>query len=224
MFSFILTNKVLSVKATLESADLSLLKQTLVDSPELANQPIKLGSGEVHPINFICDCYFENKISKESAFSLTKTIIEYGGNIDGSTDSQKDTPLIAACSLYCDDIAIMLIDKGADLSIKGTHGGTCLHWACWTGAIKVVNRLLQEDLDLEDNNNEFDCTPLLWTIDGLINGQGRNIRQQSAVIIALLEAGANPKATVSPNGKTPLAILEGHKVDKDLIDQFKKYL
>ena len=181
----------------------------LEGNPLLIHENINFGPENqhtVHPIHFLCDCVFEEKIDELTALKVFEVLIEHQIDLNGKLEVGRDSPLIAASSLYCDDIAIRLIDLGADLNHHGTHNGTCLHWAAWTGASAVVKRLVQENIDLEDDKNEFRCSPLLWGVYGLKEAKGKNVRDQKGAIEALLANGANPNS-VDGDGNTSSQIL-----------------
>ena len=121
------------MKEAIEQGDIGALLVIIEKTPQAVHQDILFGPNNehrVHPINFICDCVFENKISESAGLEMVHTLIRHGSSKDGTIRVGRDTPLIAASSLYCDKIALFLIDIGADLHHKGTYGGTCLHWAC----------------------------------------------------------------------------------------------
>lgn len=158
-----------------------------------ANDPIPISStnrSKVHPIHFVCDCIFEGKLDSGVGERIVRLLVDAGSDINATPPGIRDSPLISACSLLCDDIAIYLIRQGADVLPRGTHGGTCLHWACWTGSDRVVKELLLHPVDLEDRDNEFKCSPLLWAVDGLIHAKEGNRRNQRECILTVVKAGA----------------------------------
>lgn len=180
------------MKEFIEKADLVQLEENLKTDPSLSNQLIRFGpenQHQVHPLHFICDCVFEGKISDDDALQMAQLLVQYGANINGELQEGKDTPLIAACSLHSDKVALYLIDLQANLIHKGTHGGTALHWACWTGAVQVVEKLLGKGLNLEEKNNEFQASPLHWAIHGFTDAPEKSQRDQKRVIELLLSQG-----------------------------------
>lgn len=203
------------IKSAIENGDIAELKSLLKEQPAQANRGISFGSfnkHKLHPLNFICDRVFENKIDENTALQMVEVFLNEGAAINGN-NLTKDTPLIAASSLYCKEIAVFLIDQGADIHHKGTHGGTALHWASWTGSDKIVQRLLKEKVDLEDADNEFKCTPLLWAIHGMKTNHERNHRNQVGVVEHLLQAGADPNAKFQ-SGKKATEVLHAEKDEK----------
>lgn len=191
--------------------DITLLKEQLKVMPELANQAIAQGEKSayrVHPIHRVCDAVFEKKITETTALEMVRLLVTQGADVNGkkSDTTSMDSPLITASSLYCDTIAIYLIEQGADPSPRGTHGGTALHWASWTGSAEVVARLLEGEVAIDDQGDEFQSTPILWAINGWLNTKKRNHRAYPEVVAQLLEAGADPNA-VNGDGKRALELI-----------------
>jgi len=198
------------MKQAIESGNVEVLANFLSQQPDVAKALVSFGqSNEYHvsPIHYVCDCVFEHKIDKPSALLMVKLLLDSGVDINGPAEPGQDSPLVAACSLHCDEIALLLLSRNADTSRRGTHGGTCLHWASWTGADRVVKQLLTKPLDLEDCENDFACTPLLWAINGLLTRKGSNVRNQEEVIKLLVRAGANIHAK-DQEGNSAVSVLE----------------
>lgn len=62
------------------------------------------------------------------------------------------------------DLALFLISKGADPSLKNREGETPLHHACIHSTPEVVEALVRcatVNVDVQDTN---ECTPLHWTL------------------------------------------------------------
>ena len=181
------------MKRLIENGDVAALRERLEQRPAAANTVIHFGSSAEHavaPIHYVCDCVFEDKLSEEEGLELVETLVEYGAYTRGTYGTSYDTPLIAAISLLCEDIAAFLLDNGADANARGTHRGTPLHWAAWTGGDHITARLLEEGVDVDDREDEFGATPLIWAVNGAHNTR---LRGQVAVVEQLLAAGANPR-------------------------------
>ena len=163
------------------AGDVGPMSAVLYQRKELANELIAFGpKGEhrVPPLHFVCDCVFEGVLKEWMALDVVKLLVEQGADLNGNDKATtKDTPLIAACSLYCESIALYLIDQGAETARRGTHGGTCLHWAAWTGSDKIVKRLIEKKMPLNDQGDDFKSTPLLWAINGWHHDNPRNHRK-----------------------------------------------
>ena len=180
----------------IETGDYGAIATLLKEIPDLKDKYVEFGVNNehlVHPLHYACDCVFEYKIVEIIALQIVKIFIEAGADVNGNAILLKDTPLIAAVSLYCDQIALfLLIQEGIDISHKGTHGGTALHWASWTGSLLMTEKLISDKTLLNSVDNEFGATPLHWAVNGLMQTSERNNRQQLEVIASLLKAGADP--------------------------------
>lgn len=219
----------IGVKKLILEVDIEGLRSKLRSDPSLANSMIRCGaktSDKSHPLHYICDCVFENIISDHEALDLARVYIENGSNIDGHEKRHlHDTPLVAACSLHADQVALYYINNNADIHHQGCHGGTPLHWAAWTGADGVVARLLQEK-DIVNNINlrceQFKSTPLFWGFHGYKNGGVKNQRNQYRCCELLLKSGAD---TSIPNADnlSIIGLLNDPK-DKDYVDLIKRFM
>jgi ankyrin repeat protein len=195
------------MKAIIEAADTAALEKLLHANPARANNVIHFGASAQHavsPIHYVCDCVFEDKISEEEGMELVQTLVEHGARTTGSSGTSYDTPLIAAISLLCEDIAAWLLTQGANPHERGTHRGTALHWAAWTGGDRITPLLLEEKFDLEDREDEFGATPLIWAINGAHN---MRLRGQVEVVEQLLAAGANPRMK-DMEGNRPIDLID----------------
>jgi ankyrin repeat protein len=94
-----------------------------------------------------------------------------------------------AISMKKDQIALMLIDQGADLSPGGAYGWTPLHTAAYMGSADVVNALLARHADVEARCKVFGATPLFWAARGE-KMRGNMIGRYVDVSRMLLENGA----------------------------------
>ena len=195
------------MKELIESGDLPAIKNHLEENPAAANTVIHFGhysDQAVAPIHYACDCVFEERIREEQALKIVQELVRHGAHINGTKGTSPDPPLIAAISLLCEKIAIWLLERGADPHARGTHRGTALHWAAYVGADQVVPYLLGRDFDLEDREDEFGATPLIWAVNGAHNTRTRG---QVKVVQLLLEAGANPR-TRDIEGNYPVDLVD----------------
>lgn len=203
-----------NLQTLIESGDTDTLTSWLSQHPEQANAPINWGphgKNRAHPLQYVCDCVFEGRIAEDTAKDCAELLLSCGADINGFHEPTRDTPLITACSLHTDDIAGLYLVYQPDLTHRGVHGGTALHWAAWTGSGAMTKKLIEAGAPLRDADNEFGGSPLFWALDGACDGGGeRNQRQQLSCLRLLLDAGLKANA---PNriGQKPLDLVNANK-------------
>jgi hypothetical protein len=179
------------------------IDQALSKNPALANEGIpydNTNTAKAHPLHRICDRVFSNLITDEEGVEIAKLFLKHGANINGDGLIEKqDTPLLAACSLHGDQLAIYYIEKGADIHHPGCHGGTALHWAAWTGRPVLVKKLVEKGAEINKLCIDFKATPLFWAIHGLKNEGYDNMSDCVEIVSTLLKAGAD-KSIPNSNG------------------------
>jgi len=204
------------MRALFQVKDLAGLRKALAENPELANQGIPYDEQNLtkaHPLHRICDGVFSEVYSDSEAVEIAKIFLEFGANVDGFPSRPgQDSPLVAAASLNADKVALLYIDRGADISHAGTHGGTALHWAAWCGRDILVEKLIQKHADINKKCEDFKSTPLLWAINGYKFNGGKNIHNQIQCARILLQAGAD-KTIANKAGKTPRQLLDDADVE-----------
>jgi hypothetical protein len=84
---------------------------------------------------------------------------EMGTNLDEKEEIGGSTALISAAFFGKKDIAMILIESGADLNLQNNEGSTALHTAAFLGRIEIVELLLQHGADRSITNNAG-VTPL----------------------------------------------------------------
>ncbi|AGC76084.1 ankyrin repeat protein [Nonlabens dokdonensis] len=82
-----------------------------------------------------------------------KQHIEAGTDINQKEAMSGSTPLMTAATFNKPEIAKVLIDANADLSIKNNDGGTALHTAAFFGRIEIVQLLIDAKADKSARNN-----------------------------------------------------------------------
>ena len=203
------------MKKLIDNKDYKGIKQALSNNPNLANEGIpydEMNTTKAHPLHRICDGVFSKKYTDEEAVKMAMLFLEFGANINGNKLTEKqDTPLIAASSLHADQVAIFYIEKGANISHAGCHGGTALHWAAWCGRDKVVRRLIQEGAEINKRCIDFKATPLFWAVHGLKKGDKNNMHNHLECVKILIQSGED-KNIPNGEGKTVLDLL----TDEDL--------
>jgi uncharacterized protein len=201
----------MSVSGLLFSANVVELERLLISNPTLANDEIGLPDNDAvaHPLHRICDGVFNQNFGDETGVALAKLFLKHGSTINPPSDPPKDSPLTAACSLHCDELAILYIDHGANISHQGCHGGTALHWSCWTGRDRIVEKLLSMNSEINQRCIDFKSTPLFWALHGYKFGGKNNLHHQIRCAELLLQNRADasipnfegylPKQLIEPN-------------------------
>ena len=183
------------MKKLIDNKDFQGIEKALSTNPELANQGIPYdeeNTTKMHPLHRICDGVFTGKYTDQEAVKMAKIFLQYGANIDGGKLVEKqDTPLIAASSLHANAVAILYIDKGANIHHAGCHGGTALHWAAWCGRPEVVRRLIQEGAEINKLCIDFRATPLFWAVHGLKRGDKKDLNDHLECVKMIIQAGAD---------------------------------
>jgi uncharacterized protein len=201
------------------SANLPALSTVLKAHAELANKEFSLQdhTATAHPLHRICDGVFSEYYSEAIGLDLAKLFIKYGADVNVHRIVGKDSPLTAACSLRCDQLALFYIQQEAHIDHKGCHGGTALHWASWCGRDVVVEKLVRLNPDINQKCIDFKATPLFWATHGYRFGGKDNRHHQVHCARILLAHGADPSI---PNfeGYQPAQLIEGD--DKELMELF----
>ncbi|SDW33967.1 Ankyrin repeat-containing protein [Lutibacter oricola] len=82
-----------------------------------------------------------------------KQHIEAGTDINQKEAMSGSTPLMSAVTFNKPEIAKVLINANADLSVKNNDGGTALHTAAFFGRIEIVQLLIDAKTDKTIRNN-----------------------------------------------------------------------
>lgn len=82
-----------------------------------------------------------------------KQHIEAGSDINQKEPMSGSTPLMSAATFNKPEIAKVLINANADLSVKNNDGGTALHTAAFFGRIEIVQLLIDAKADKTVRNN-----------------------------------------------------------------------
>ncbi len=198
------------IKKLIDHKDLEGLKMSLFKNPDLANEGIPyddVNTTKAPPLHRICDGVFTGNYTDEEGVKMAKIFLEFGANINGDQMIEKqDTPLIAAASLHADQVAILYLEKGANINHAGCHGGTALHWAAWCGRDIVVRRLVQEGAEINKLCIDFKSTPLFWAVHGLKKGDPNDLFKHLECVRILMQSGAD-KSIPNLDGKTVFDLL-----------------
>jgi hypothetical protein len=213
------------LKELIDNKDYQGIADTLIHNPSLANEAMSYSNdnaAKAHPLHRICDGVFLGKYTDEEAVQMAKIFLENGADINGGELIEKqDTPLIAAASLYADQVAICYLAHGANIHHAGCYGGTALHWAAWCGRVAVVRALIEHEADLNKRFIDFEATPLFWSVQGYKNGGNTSKEDYLACIRLLLQAEAN-KNIPNMMGKIPFDLLDNSDTDfKEILSDLK---
>jgi hypothetical protein len=210
----------MNIRDLVFSANLQELNSALRAHPELANEAISLPNNPAtaHPLHRICDGVSEQRYPEELGLALAKLFLDNGADVNVKRAEGKDSPLTAACSLGCDQLALLYVQHGARVDHKGCHGGTALHWASWCGRDVVVETLVKVTPDINQRCIEYKATPLFWAIHGYRFGGKDNRHHQINCARILLAHGAD---SLIPNfeGYIPQQLIEDG--EKELLELFR---
>ena len=84
----------------------------------------------------------------------------------------------------------LMIGAGLPVDTFSQHHATPLHWAAWHGNAELVRLILRQHPPLENADNDYQGTPLVWAIHGSENGWHRQTGDYGATVNELLDAGA----------------------------------
>lgn len=84
---------------------------------------------------------------------IVRQHIKAGTNINKKEPMSGATPLISAITFDKPEIAKMLIQANADLSVKNNDGSTALHVAAFFGRVKMVQMLMDAKANKNLKNN-----------------------------------------------------------------------
>lgn len=198
----------MNIRDIVFSANLQELNDILRVHPVLANEVLSLpdNPATAHPLHRICDAVSGGYYSEETGVEVARLFLKYGADLNFNLADGNDSPLTAACSMRCDQLALIYIQQGARIGHKGCHGGTALHWASWCGRDVVVEKLVSLHPDLNQLCIDFKSTPLFWAAHGYRAGKENRHHQINCARI-LLAHGADPSI---PNfeGYLPVQLID----------------
>jgi ankyrin repeat protein len=201
----------MSLKQHINNGDLDGIMSAIAKDPSKVNQIIKWGplfKNQVHPLHYLCDRVFSGELEDETASQIASFLIENGANINGyGFEELKDTPLVAAASLHADEVAMVLIEAGADIHHGGCLGGTALHWAAWCGRERLVKRLLEEELDIDRRCIAHASTAFFWAAHGRASSKEKTKQNQIECAKLIRDAGAD-LSIPNMNGTTAKELLK----------------
>ncbi len=199
------------MRSLIETKNYAAIRQTLVENPNLANEEIpcdERNPTKAHTLHRICDAVFAKKTTDDEALEIAKIFLEFGADVNGGKLVEKqDSPLVAAASLHADKVGILYIQHGADVSHRGCHGGTALHWAAWCGRPVLVQKLIESGAEINRICIDHQATPLFWAIHGFKFGKSENLENYAECVRLLVAAGAD-KTIPNRDGNTVFDLLD----------------
>ena len=122
-------------------------------------------------------------------------------NVDRQSVPGGMTPLMVAANKGYLRLARILLNNGANMSMKDDHGATALHFSAEGGHLALTKMLTREGADPHSVTEAEGRTPLHAAAE----------EGHSEVISTLLDAGADPDSRTK-DGQTPLfaAMMKGH--------------
>ena len=126
----------------------------------------------------------------------------YWLGLSSDARSHVERALVWACRYGRTEVVSLLLARGVDPSAADTVGMTGLHWAAGNGHLAVVELLTQRGAPLEVRNT-WGGTVLSTTVY-LARHQLDDWPRLSAVIEALVAAGADIRAVTYPTGVEPI--------------------
>ena len=204
----------MDIANALYHARIDELETLLSRNSALANQGIALpdNPATAHPLHRLCDAVCFGLYDEAKALDLAKVLLRYGATLNGGQKPGKDSPLTAACSLQCDELALYYIEHGANIEHQGCHGGTALHWSAWCGRDKLVEHLAPLVNDINKLCIDFKSTPLFWAIHGLKFGSKENQYHQPECARILIHHGAD-KSIPNMEGYLPIQLLDAEDIE-----------
>lgn len=142
------------------------------------------------------------------------TVLSTHPQLLGFRFGPEGTALHVAARCNRPEMIKFLLDKGADVNVRGQWDGTPLHWAAWWGSKNAVEELLKRGAPVEARGDIFGSTPLLWTAHGSANLRNPN-GDYRATAEALIGAGA--AADTRNKEGVPAVMIAGKDVAEVLI-------
>jgi hypothetical protein len=182
----------MDVKTAIQNGDVAALRTLLAEDASRADALIAWGDNDcilTHPLHYISDMLFARTLKRKAALPLLDALIQAGANLDFQNKGKGDTPLIGAASLLAEDVALRLLEAGANPRIRGIFGETALHWSALLGEERLVKKLIPaSDIDLKDE--KYNSTPLGWAIHQYFDPLEKTPEKQLKVARLLVAAGA----------------------------------
>ncbi|KAI4461909.1 ankyrin repeat ph and sec7 domain containing protein secg-related [Holotrichia oblita] len=119
--------------------------------------------------------------------SMASLLITLGANVNSQLMGSKRTPLMVSLFHNNLQISALLLDKGADISLKDCNGLTCMHYAIDSGNLETVQFIVEHGIDVNVADNKG-WTGLLRADDDFVAVVMEN---NDEIIKYLIENGAD---------------------------------
>jgi ankyrin repeat protein len=141
--------------------------------------------------------------------AIASLLLEKGAEVDAISKLNM-TPLVSAARCPDEDQSLrftrLLLDHGADITLRAIDGNTALHMAGLSGHVSVAKLLLDRGADV-NSNGEFDGSPLYMAA----------YASKRDLVQFLLENGADPNQ-LDDNSKGPLHQTSEVEIGQLLLD------
>ena len=84
----------------------------------------------------------------------------------------------------------LMLEAGWPVDARGQHNATALHWAGFHGNAEMARALIAHHAPVDTKGNDYDGTPLDWTIHGSLHGWHCRTGDYATTAQLLLDAGA----------------------------------
>jgi hypothetical protein len=140
-------------------------------------------SADLTPLNVAC---------RNGHFAVARLLVENGATINGKGENEAqhlhrttNTPLLDAIENKHSDIALWLIEKGADIFRAHSGGRTALWSACYYGLVSVARMLIDMGADVDDRTIYLYLCPAQSALEAAETGG------HSTIVRLLKENGAS---------------------------------
>ncbi|KAF2834659.1 ankyrin, partial [Patellaria atrata CBS 101060] len=96
---------------------------------------------------------------------LVRLLLEKSSAIVNQRGRQSTTPLMSACKLSLNNISRILLEAGADPSLKDDSGNNALHWCAISGNCNIAEELLKLHPELVNNTSNQNRTALSYAAE-----------------------------------------------------------
>jgi ankyrin repeat protein len=191
--------------------------QLLLSRGANVNPDFREGWLPLHHAVYAIDDSSPSKDREQKQMEIVQALLSKGANMEARARSMvqwQPTPLLLAIDRLRSRIALLLIERGADVNTKtidpGGNERTALMWAADKGLDEVVRALIAKGAPVNAPNNVGD-TALMVAAEGNGANFGRN---QPTVVRTLLALGADIEAR---NARGLTSLMRAAPTDTDVL-------